>query len=180
MEEQVVAWLRSRGVELEDIARIVFELQHPRDPTLSLEDCLDSVRRVVQKREAQFAILTGIALDVMAEQGHLPEPLRSAIRNDDPLYGIDEVLALAITNLYGSVGLTTFGFLDKRKVGVIGHLNRHRDGAVHTFLDDLVAGIAAAASARLAHGRSQDDPLARAGGTPQESRPGGRFMEQAG
>ena len=154
MRDRVVEWLKSRGVELLEIARIVYEVQAARDPALTLEDCLDSVEKVVSKREAQFAILTGIALDVMAEQGYLPEPLRSAIRDDDSLYGIDEVLALAITNLYGSVGLTTFGYLDKRKLGVIGRLNRSKDGSVHTFLDDLVAGIAAAALARLAHRRA--------------------------
>lgn len=151
LAQQVVEWLRQRGVELADIAQVVLEVQRAHDPELTLQDCLEAVRRVVAKREAQYAILTGIALDVMAERGYLPEPLRTAIREDDALYGIDEVLALAITNLYGSVGLTTFGFLDKRKLGIIGQLNRHRDGAVHTFLDDLVAGIAAAAAARLAH-----------------------------
>ena len=154
-------------MELMEIARVVHAVQAPRDPGLTLEECLDSVEKVVSKREAQFAILTGIALDVLAERGQLPEPLRQAIREDDPLYGIDEVLALAITNLYGAVGLTTFGFLDKRKLGIIGHLNRVRDGSVHTFLDDLVAGIAAAALARLAHRRADAagaGPLAPAAG----------------
>ncbi|MEW6049441.1 MAG: phosphatidylglycerophosphatase A, partial [Bacillota bacterium] len=155
MREQVIEWLRSRGVELEDIARVVLEIQKPRLPEITLAECLESVERVIDKREAQFAILTGIALDVLAEQGQLPDPLRTAVREDSPLYGIDEVLALAITNLYGSVGLTAFGYLDKRKPGIIGQLNRHRDGAVHTFLDDLVAGVAAAAAARVAHRRPQ-------------------------
>lgn len=155
MQEQVIEWLRSRGVELSAIAEVVHELLKPRYPDVTMEECLEGVQRVVAKREAQFAILTGIALDVLAERGHLPEPLRTAVREDSPLYGIDEVLALAITNLYGSVGLTAFGYLDKRKLGVIGQLNRHRDGAVHTFLDDLVAGVAAAAAARIAHRRPQ-------------------------
>ena len=149
----MIQWLRARGVELSDIAGVVCELLKPRFPDITQQECLEAVRRVVAKREAQFAILTGIALDVLAERGQLPEPLRTAIREDSPLYGIDEVLALAITNLYGSVGLTAFGYLDKRKIGIIGQLNRHRDGAVHTFLDDLVAGIAAAAVARIAHRR---------------------------
>ena len=174
MYEQVVGWLRSRGVELDDIARIVYQMQSPRYPDLTVEACRESVEGVLHKREAQFAVLTGIALDVMAEQGYLPEPLRSAVQKDDPLYGIDEVLALAITNLYGSVGLTTFGYLDKRKLGIIGHLNRHRDGSVHTFLDDLVAGIAAAAAARLAHSRPQaDEPAAPPPAAEPEARAAG-------
>jgi len=157
LEQQVIHWLRARGVELADIAEVVLDLLKPKMPDIGLEECLAAVRRVVSKREAQFAILTGIALDVLAERGQLPEPLRTAIRDDSPLYGIDEVLALAITNLYGSVGLTAFGYLDKRKLGIIGQLNRHRDGAVHTFLDDLVAGVAAAAAARIAHRHPRDE-----------------------
>lgn len=177
MQQQVIEWLRARGVELSAIAEVVYELLKPRYPDISTEECLESVRRVVSKREAQFAILTGIALDVLAEQGHLPEPLRTAVREDSSLYGIDEVLALAITNLYGSVGLTAFGYLDKRKLGVIGQLNRHRDGAVHTFLDDLVAGVAAAAAARIAHRRAeapgQAAPAAEGAGGPAPAKAAG-------
>ncbi len=143
--------LEARGVSLRDIAEIVYELQKPHWPDLTLARCQASVEAVLAKREAQFAILTGVALDMLAEQGRLPQPLGDVVRRDEGLYGVDEILALAITNIYGSIGLTSFGYLDKRKVGIIGHLNEHRHGAVHTFLDDLVAGIAAAASARLAH-----------------------------
>jgi phosphatidylglycerophosphatase A len=52
--------------------------------------------------------------------------------------------------VYGMIGLTSFGFLDKDKMGVIRELNDHPTG-IHVFLDDLVAGLAAAASARIAH-----------------------------
>jgi len=95
--------------------------------------------------------MTGIALDQLTEEKKLPEPLQTILEKDHPLYGVDEILALGITNVYGSIGLTSFGYLDKLKMGVIGRLNQHGTGSVHTFLDDLVAGIAAAASARLAH-----------------------------
>ncbi|HEY8489236.1 MAG TPA: phosphatidylglycerophosphatase A, partial [Thermaerobacter sp.] len=57
-----------------------------------------------------------------------------------------------ITNVYGSIGLTNFGYLDKVKLGVIERLNNEKaQGRVQTFLDDLVAGVAAAAAARIAH-----------------------------
>ena len=71
----------------------------------------------------------------------------------EAIHSIDEVLALAVTNLYGSVGLRGFGYLDKLKPGILGRLNRVKGGRVHTFLDDLVAAIAAAAGARIAHQR---------------------------
>lgn len=145
------AWLAERGVRIDDIVDLVVHLQHPYFPDLKPEACAQSVERVLEKREAQNAILTGIQLDILAEQGALEEPLQTLIAKDAGFYGIDEALALAILNLYGSIGLTSFGYLDKTKPGIIGVLNRHKGGRVHTFLDDLVAAIAAAASSRLAH-----------------------------
>lgn len=151
MKEHVVRALEARGVTVAEIAEIVYTLQKPYVPSLELSSCLESVEAVLEKREAQHALLTGLALDQLAERGDLPEPLLDIVRRDEPLYGVDEILALAITNIYGSVGLTSFGYLDKMKLGVIGRLNGHPGGQVNTFLDDLVAGIAAAAAARIAH-----------------------------
>ena len=159
MKQHVMELLARRGVSLESIAALVYEMQKPYIPELTLEEALHSVERVIEKREAQYALLTGIALDQMAEEGRLPEALAEAIRTDEPLYGIDEVLALAITNIYGSVGLTSFGYLDKVKPGIIGQMNHRDQGRVHTFLDDLIAGVAAAAGARLAHKYSQKGDL---------------------
>lgn len=153
LKQTAIDLLVQRGVELRDIAQVVLDLQRDFNDQLTLAQCLESVEAVVSKREVQHALLTGIALDMAAEAGDLPEPLLTILRNDDLLYGVDEVLALAITNVYGSIGLTNFGYLDKTKMGIIGQLNNHEGtGQVHTFLDDMVAGIAAAAAARLAHG----------------------------
>ncbi|WP_277998237.1 phosphatidylglycerophosphatase A family protein [Zhaonella formicivorans] len=149
--ELIAEELRLRGVELQDIARIVLELQKPYNPKLELHDCLEAVQQVFKKRDVQYAVLTGIALDKMAEEGLLPEPLQTIIATDEPLYGLDEVLAYGITNIYGSIGITSFGYLDKIKPGVIGILNDNKVNKVNTFLDDIVAGITAAACAKLAH-----------------------------
>jgi phosphatidylglycerophosphatase A len=144
--------LRERGVSVDDIARLVLELQRPYVPDLDLARCRESVRRVLSKREVCNAILTGIALDVLAEGGLLPEPLQTMVRDDDGLYGIDEVLALAIVNVYGSIGFTNFGYLDKVKPGVVGVVHDGgSNGRVNTFLDDLVSAVAAAAASRIAH-----------------------------
>lgn len=150
MYQQVLAQLNSRGVEMDDIADIVYQLQAPYHPNLTVDECRESVLRVLEKREVQHAIFTGIALDMLAEQRLLPEPLQTIMDEDEPLYGVDEVLALAVTNVYGSIGLTNFGYLDKIKMGVIGKLNNHQ-GQIHVFLDDLVASVAASAAARIAH-----------------------------
>lgn len=154
------AWLERRGVSLAAIAELVYELQKPYLPHLTLAACRESVARVLEKREVQNAIFTGLSLDELAEAGLLGEPLASMLREDDGLYGIDEVLALSIVNIYGSIGLTNFGYLDKVKSGIIGTINSSKGPQVNTFLDDLVAAIAAAAAARLAHqSRDQGWPV---------------------
>jgi phosphatidylglycerophosphatase A len=146
----VTKLLQKRGAPLESIADIVYDLQRPYNDELEKEQCLESVRHVLKKREVQNAIITGIAMDELAEKKLLPEPLQQMMEVDEPLYGVDEILALSITNVYGTIGLTSFGYLDKTKQGIIHQLNNH-SGEVHVFLDDLISGIAAAASARIAH-----------------------------
>ena len=145
--------LRNRGVALADLAELVLRLQCAFVPGLDAAECLESVEAVLAKREVCNALLTGIALDELAERGALPEPLLSTVRHDDPLYGIDEVLALSIVNIYGSIGFTNFGYLDKVKPGVVGGVDRggHADGRCNTFLDDLIAAVVAAAASRIAH-----------------------------
>jgi phosphatidylglycerophosphatase A len=150
MNHFVVDELKKRGVLVSDIADVVLQLQLKYHPDLTLEECGQSVEKVLEKREVQHAIFTGIALDVLAEQKLLPEPLQSIMERDEPLYGVDEIVALSVTNVYGSIGLTNFGYLDKMKVGIIEKLNNHGT-EIHVFLDDLVASIAAAAAARIAH-----------------------------
>lgn len=144
-------WLDKRGVKVEAIAELVHFLQKDYVPGLTLSRCRESVERVLSKREVQNAILTGIQLDVLAEEGKLIQPLQKMVENDESLYGCDEVLSLSIVNVYGSIGYTNFGYIDKMKPGILGRLNDKHDGQIHTFLDDIVGAIAAAASSRIAH-----------------------------
>jgi phosphatidylglycerophosphatase A len=149
-EQQIVKVLESRGVTVERVAEIVLKLQFPFNPQLQMEACVESVLHVLKKREVQYTLYTGIALDELAEKKLLPEPLQSIMERDESLYGVDETLALGIVNVYGMIGLTSFGYLDKEKMGIIQELNDH-ESLIHVFLDDLIAGLAAAASARIAH-----------------------------
>ncbi|MFN2341302.1 MAG: phosphatidylglycerophosphatase A [Halanaerobium sp.] len=150
--EKSIEVLNERGVTLDDIAELVLKIQKPYDPDISLERCYENVDAVLQKREVAHAILTGVALDELAERKELPEPIQSIIDTDEGLYGIDEIIPLSIVNLYGTIGLTSYGYLDKAKSGIIKELDTKKDGRVNTFLDDLVAGVAAAAASRYAHG----------------------------
>ena len=148
-------WLRERGVRLEDIADLVYRLQGEFYPDLSLAECTYHVERVLQKREVQNAVLTGIQLDLLAEKKQLLDPLQHLIFQDESLYGVDEILATSILHIYGSIGMTNYGYIDRVKPGILGRLNNKEDGQIHTFLDDLVGAIAAAAAARLSHSRKR-------------------------
>ncbi|OCA84227.1 phosphatidylglycerophosphatase A [Bacillus sp. FJAT-27225] len=142
-------FLLERGVSIESIAAIVFEMQVPYHDGLTIAECMDSVEKVLLKREIQHAILVGVELDRLAEQKKLSEPLQSIIEGDEGLFGIDETIAFGATLGYGSIAVTTFGHLDKNKIGIIKELDTGT--GVHTFLDDIVASIAATAASRLAH-----------------------------
>lgn len=153
MNSVALEMLTARGVDLDDLARLVLELQLPYNPALTLEDAKESVRQVLAKREVQYAVITGVTLDMMAEEGTLKEPLGQIIRENHRLFAVDEVLAFSILNIYGSISLSNFGYLDQERPEVLASLDRsHR---VNTFLDDLVAAIVAAACARIAHNSQQ-------------------------
>lgn len=143
--------LEARGVTIDDIAEVVLFLQQEYIEELTLDVCRKSVKKVLKKREILNTVLTAIQLDKLAEQNKLEYPIQDIISNDEGLYGTDETLALAIVNVYGSIGLTNFGYVDKLKPGIIGELDKGKGGHVHTFLDDIVGALAAAAASRIAH-----------------------------
>lgn len=160
--EATKEWLTKRGVKTSQIAELVIFLQKDYFPDLTIEECEMYVEAVLTKREVQNAVLTGIQLDMLAEQGMLLSPLQEMIENDEGLYGCDEILALSIVNVYGSIGFTNFGYVDKLKPGILKKLNDKEDADCHTFLDDIVGAIAAAASSRIAH-RKQAEREGRVG-----------------
>lgn len=151
LEQKARELLVERGVAIKDIGELVYFLQKDYIKNITLEECIESVNAVLTKREVHNAILTGIQLDIMAEQGNLIDPLQEIVSEDEGLYGIDEILALSIVNVYGTIGFTNYGYIDKIKPGILKELNSHDGVHVHTFLDDIVGAIAASAASRLAH-----------------------------
>jgi len=149
LEHEVKSLLRARGVDLVHLAELVLELQRPYNPHLTLEECLKSLDMILAKREVQHAVLTGITLDLMAEAKLLREPLGRIVRCDHRLYGIDEALASSVINIYGSIGMSNFGYLAVERPGILAKLSQTEQ--VNTFLDDLAAALVAAACARIAH-----------------------------
>lgn len=151
MYEKCLNMLYERGVGLSDIAQCVIYLQRHHHPEIQEEEIIEVIKNVLKKREVQHAIITGITLDKLAESNQLHDDvLHDILMKDESLYGIDEVLAYGICNLYGSIALTNFGYIDREKPLIIKTLNEHSH-MCHTFLDDIVGAIAAAAASRIAH-----------------------------
>lgn len=151
LKEKGIEMLNRRGVKIEDIGELVYNFQKDFYPDLTVEICVNNIDAVLSKRETIHAILTGIALDELAEKNLLPQPLQEIVESDEGLYGIDEIIPLSIVNVYGTIGLTNYGYLDKEKKGIIRKLDTEKGKVVNTFIDDLVAAIAAAAASRIAH-----------------------------
>ena len=63
VEQATKEALLRRGVKLQDVADIVYEMQMPYNKDLTMDYCLESVEKVLKKRELQHAILVGIELD---------------------------------------------------------------------------------------------------------------------
>lgn len=151
----IIRNLSMRSVKLEDIAEIVMFLEKDYVHGLDEKLAIYAIKKVLHKREAQNAIMTGIELDVLAEKGLLSSPMQRIMRTDESTYGVDENLAITLSSLYGSVSVTNYGYVDKLKHGVLGRLNDKSTGKINVFLDDLVGAIAAAACGWLAHNETK-------------------------
>ncbi|EFY09202.1 phosphatidylglycerophosphatase A [Erysipelothrix rhusiopathiae ATCC 19414] len=157
MYDKCVALLKSRGVEISDIIECVVFLQKDYVEDIDSIDIKPIVNSVLNKREVQHALITGINIDISVENNNFGGNfIEDIIHRDEGLYGIDEVLAYGICNLYGSIALTNYGYIDKVKPGIIGTLNEHNNGTCNTFLDDIVGAIAASAASKLAHSQHQE------------------------
>ena len=148
-----VELIENRGVKIREIAEVAYDLQKSYLDGITLVDAEEAVNAVLHKREAQFAIMTGLEIDRLAEEGLLQGPIADIIKQDFSLYGVDEILVLSVVNVYGSIGLTNFGYLDKAKDGVIREIDDKSRNLkqVNTFFDDIVCAIAAAAASKMAH-----------------------------
>ena len=147
--QYVVEQLWTYDITLKDIAEIAFKLQHKYNPQVPFKRFVDAVQEVMHKREVLSIAMTGLSLDEAANKKTLPEPLQTIIGRDYSLYGVDELLALGIAGLYGTIGETNYSYADKEKSGLIKELDESKDH-VTTFVDDLVGAIAAAAGTKIA------------------------------
>lgn len=153
--------LTERGVKLEDIAMIAYNQQSRYNPKTTFEACLESVKKTLSYRDIFHIVQLSIEIDRLTEMGGVfREPIQSIMKDDLGMFGIDEILGLNIAANYGVIGQTNFGDIDVNKPGIVNELNeRGKSGSAecHTFLDDVVGALAAAASTRVAQMISEEE-----------------------
>lgn len=147
----VIKALAAKGITYHEIAEITYNLQIKYVPDLTIAECETETKEVLHKRELLNNAMVALELDRIATEGQLSEPLQSIVASDAGVFGVDEGLALNMANIYGTIGVTNYGYVDKVKEGVIKKLDLDKSGSVNTFIDDLVGAIAAAVAAKIAH-----------------------------
>lgn len=152
MFQKNVDTLKKRGVTVESIAQITYAQQSKYTAGIPMEVCISSVKKILSYRDVFHYVQLAVAIDVLAEEEKLPYPLQDIIYEDLGLFGVDEVMGLDVAGTYGTIGQTNFGDIDVNKPGIVRELNESgkKPGVCHTFLDDIVGAIAAAASTRVA------------------------------
>ncbi|MDR2828204.1 MAG: phosphatidylglycerophosphatase A [Acholeplasmatales bacterium] len=144
--------LLARGVKLEQIALIAYDQQSKYTKDIPFQLCLDSVEKIISYRDVFHYIQLGTEIDRLAEEHQFRGPIQDILDYDLGLFGADETFGLDIARNYGTIGQTNFGDIDVNKPGIVNELNEigKLSGHCHTFLDDIVGAIAAAASTRVA------------------------------
>ena len=148
--EFVTTALAKRGVDLHELASDAYELQKEFLPDLTVADCYEELLTVLHKRELLNNAMVALELDRLTEAGLIQEPLQSIITHDLGVFGVDEALALQIANIYGTIGATNFGYVDRVKSGIIKKYDTDANH-VNTFIDDLLGAIIAAVCGKIAH-----------------------------
>ncbi len=149
--DYVVKELDKRGIDEWTVGNAAYAMQHQYYPDVTVEQFGSELTNVLKKREVLNNLAVGFALDNFANRHLLPEPLQTIVANDLGAFGVDEALALSITQLYGTVSSTNYGHADKEKIGFAKELD-NSNGTINTFSDDLFSALASAVCARFAHG----------------------------
>lgn len=147
----VINELNRRNINRKTIGEIAYKMQHQYFPKLTVDDFGKELDEVLKKREVLNILATGFALDNLTREGLLPEPLQTIVANDLGVYGVDESLSLSLSQLFGSIAVTNYGYVDKDKPGIARELDNSK-GQVNTFADDLALALASAVIGRCGHG----------------------------
>lgn len=144
--------LKRRGVSVEDIASISHRQQSRYIKDIDMSLCVDSVIKILSFRDVFHYVQLSAEIDRLTEEKMFRGPIQDILYYDLGMFGIDETFGLDLAGTYGTIGQTNFGDIDVNKYGIVDKLNvkGKEEGVCHTFLDDIVGAIAAAASTRVA------------------------------
>lgn len=146
----VLNYFHEKSITQHDLAQLAYDMTSEFTPDVSIDHCFNIIEDVMHKRDYLSTAMVMINLDQLAEKHQLAEPLQSIITADAGVFGVDEDLAMSIATLYGPIGATNFGYLDRVKKGLIRRIDR--DGShINTFLDDLLGATVAAACGKISH-----------------------------
>ncbi len=150
--------LASRGVDIPSIAQICYEQQSKYSDQVTMGLCMESIEKILSLRDIFHHVQLACEIDRLAEEKAFQGPIQDIIEYDLGLFGVDETMGLDVSGLYGTIGQTNFGDIDVNKRGIVSKLNEDgkKEGICHTFLDDIVGAIAAAASTRVAQVLNED------------------------
>ena len=152
MQRLNIEKLEERGVTVREIAEIAYNQQLKYNKNIDIQECIISVEKILSLRDTFHLLQLGAEIDRLAEAGLFKGPIQDIIQNDLGVFGVDEIFGLDIARLYGAIGQTNFGDIDVNKPGVVKVLNeagKPGKPSCHTFLDDIVGAIAAAAATRV-------------------------------
>lgn len=152
MLELNIKTLLERTVTVEEIAAVAYRQQSKWSKTISMAECVESVRKILSLRDVFHLLQLGAEIDRLTDEGAFRGPIQEILKVDLGMFGIDELFGLELAGLYGTIGKTNFGDIDVNKPMVIDRLNDEgkHGGMCHTFMDDIVGALAAAASTRVA------------------------------
>ena len=162
MLEMNIQTLKERTVSVDEIAEVAFRQQSKWSKTISLKQCRESVEKILSLRDTFHILQLGAEIDRLTDEGAFKGPIQEILKTDLGMFGIDELFGLEVAGLYGTIGKTNFGDIDVNKPLVVNRLNgegKHDGGLCHTFLDDIVGAIAAAASTRVAQITNENEAL---------------------
>jgi phosphatidylglycerophosphatase A len=162
MLELNIQTLKERTVSVLEIAEVAFRQQSKWSKTISLQQCIESVEKILSLRDVFHIVQLGAEIDRLTDENAFKGPIQDILKTDLGMFGIDELFGLELAGMYGTIGKTNFGDIDVNKPLVVDRLNddgKHEGGLCHTFLDDIVGAIAAAASTRVAQITNENEAL---------------------
>lgn len=149
----IISEFDKRGIKLEDIAVIAKKVQSKWFPDITYDECTQALIKILHEREVMNIVMVALTLDNLATENKLPQPLQTIVAKDLWTMGVDELLAIGLSQLRGSIAVTNYGHVDVIKHGIIKEIDEDTS-RVNTFLDDILGALAASVMAHVAHKRA--------------------------